>query len=337
MNIMGIEFAPLRIPIARRLQTLAVLYYSSSFIFFGAVGILLCIFMLFTRLYYLPILYAAWFAYDHSICNKGGRPWKWVRNWRIWKYFRDYFPIRLIKTAELDPNKNYILGYHPHGIMCAGAFCNFATEGTNFSEVFPQIKPHLLTLEGQFLFPFHRELFLCSGACSVSKESIEWLLTKEGKGNALVLVIGGAVEALDAHPGTVNLVLKRRKGFVRLALRHGVPLVPVFCFGENDLFDQVNNPDGSWLRKMQDKLTHRLGFSPPLFYGRGVFQYNVGYLPYRRPVTTVVGKPIEVEQNENPTDEEVNSLHSRYMEDLQNLFNEYKDKYGTPGLNLQIL
>ena len=53
----------------------------------------------------------------------------------MWKHYRDFFPIHLIKTAELDPSKNYIMGYHPHGILSAGAFCHFATEGTNFSKV----------------------------------------------------------------------------------------------------------------------------------------------------------------------------------------------------------
>lgn len=32
--------------------------------------------------------------------------------------------------------------------------------------------------------------------------------------------------------------IKRRKGFVRLALKYGLPLVPCWCFGENQLFAQ---------------------------------------------------------------------------------------------------
>ena len=43
--------------------------------------------------------------------------------------------MHLIKTADIDPNKNYIMGYHPHGILCSGAFCHFATEATDFMEV----------------------------------------------------------------------------------------------------------------------------------------------------------------------------------------------------------
>lgn len=60
-----------------------------------------------------------------------------------------------------------------------------------------------------------------AGACAATKESIEWNLTKEGTGNALVLVVGGAAEVLDAHPGQVKLILKKRKGFIKLALKHG--------------------------------------------------------------------------------------------------------------------
>lgn len=30
-----------------------------------------------------------------------------------------------------------------------------------------------------------------------------------------------------------------------------------------------------------------MGFSFPLFHGRGVFQYSFGFVPYRRPITTV--------------------------------------------------
>ncbi len=36
-----------------------------------------------------------------------------------------------------------------------------------------------------------------------------------------MLIVGGAVEALDAVPNTMTLTLKKRKGFVKLALKHG--------------------------------------------------------------------------------------------------------------------
>lgn len=65
------------------------------------------------------------------------------------------------------------------------------------------------------------------------------------------------------------------------------PLVPAFSFGENDLFDQVNNPRGSCLRRIQHFLQKIMGISLPLFHARGIFQYSFGWMPYRRPICTV--------------------------------------------------
>ncbi|TTS33147.1 Diacylglycerol O-acyltransferase 2 [Bagarius yarrelli] len=69
----------------------------------------------------------------------------------------------LIKTHNLPPNRNYIFGYHPHGIFCFGAFCNFSTEATGFSQKFPGIKPSLATLAGNFRLPLLRDYLMSGG------------------------------------------------------------------------------------------------------------------------------------------------------------------------------
>lgn len=63
--------------------------------------------------------------------------------------------------------------------------------------------------------------------------------------------------------------------------------MPVFSFGETDLYDQVSNPEGSLLRKAQEfvKKITGIAFCVPL--GRGMLQYSVGIVPRRKPVTTV--------------------------------------------------
>ena len=60
-----------------------------------------------------------------------------------------------------------------------------------------------------------------SGVCDVSKESIKWILNKKGAGNAVIIVIGGAAEALEAKPGNYNITIKNRKGFIKMALKTG--------------------------------------------------------------------------------------------------------------------
>lgn len=64
-------------------------------------------------------------------------------------------------------------------------------------------------------------------------------------------------------------------------------MVPVYAFGENDVFYQVSNPRGSMLRKIQNKIQKTVAFAPCLFYGRGIFQYTFGMLPHRRPINVV--------------------------------------------------
>lgn len=58
--------------------------------------------------------------------------------------------------------------------------------------------------------------------------------------------------------------------------------VPVFSFGEKELFQQYPNPPGSWVRRVQEALQARLSVALPLFHGR------LGLLiPFRVPIHTV--------------------------------------------------
>lgn len=45
--------------------------------------------------------------------------------------------MSLVKTADLDPDKAYVFGFHPHGVISLSAFCTFGTEALDFSKVFP--------------------------------------------------------------------------------------------------------------------------------------------------------------------------------------------------------
>jgi len=190
----------------------------------------------------------------------------------------------------------------------------------------------LLTLDSNFRIPLYREYALRMGMASVSRESCEALLTRggpngEGMGRAITIVVGGARESLDARPGTFRLVLKRRKGFVKIAVRTGADLVPVLAFGENDLYDQVDAKTHAWVHKFQLLVKKIMGFTVPLFHARGIFNYDVGMMPYRRPLNVVVGHPIKVMQQETPDRDYVESLHTQYVEEVERMWNEWKDTF----------
>jgi hypothetical protein len=264
---------------------------------------------------------------------KGRSPF--LRSLPIWRVYASYFPARLHREESLPPTKKYIFGYHPHGIISHGAFAAFGTEALGFSKLFPGITNTLLTLDANFRIPFYREYALAMGLASVSRESCENILTKggpdgEGMGRAITIVVGGARESLNAQPNSLRLVLKRRKGFVKLAIRTGADLVPVLAFGENDLYDQVDSDQHPIIHKLQMLVKQTLGFTIPLFHARGVFNYDVGLMPYRTPLNIVVGRPIPVMQQQNRdkiNDQYIDELHSRYVEELKRLWDQWKDVY----------
>lgn len=66
-------------------------------------------------------------------------------------------------------------------------------------------------------------------------------------------------------------MLKRRRGFVRIALQAGASLVPCLAFGEADMYDTYVPPRGSILYVLQRQLAHAIGTAAPLFAGRAFF------------------------------------------------------------------
>ncbi|KAI0766022.1 DAGAT-domain-containing protein [Irpex lacteus] len=317
-----VDFVPAAIPRKRRLQMLSVAVWST--------GIVIATFLWLFLWSYPPLwpflaLYLLFIYVDPSP-EHGGRLSPWFRRGRFWRYFAEYYPASILKTCDLPPDRPYVFGYHPHGIIGMGAMCTFATEAIGFSEAFPGITPHLLTLASNFRVPLYRDVLLALGICSVSKASCSNIL-KRGAGQAITIVVGGAAESLSAHPGTADLTLRKRLGFIKLAIQYGADLVPVFSFGENDIYQQMPNDKGTTIYKLQKKFQSVFGFTLPFFHGRGLLNYNLGLLPYRRRIVVAIGNPIRVEQTDKPTLDEIRKVQEQYIDELMRIWNTYKDEF----------
>jgi hypothetical protein len=59
------------------------------------------------------------------------------------------------------------------------------------------------------------------GMTSISRQGFEYWFRKHSKGIALKFSIGGLEEMLDSKPDTMTINLNQKKGFVKLALKHG--------------------------------------------------------------------------------------------------------------------
>eukprot|EP01064_Diplonema_japonicum_P023260 TRINITY_DN336_c0_g2_i1.p1 TRINITY_DN336_c0_g2~~TRINITY_DN336_c0_g2_i1.p1 ORF type:complete len:476 (+),score=63.19 TRINITY_DN336_c0_g2_i1:38-1429(+) len=327
------------IPASRRWQTLCVMCVN----FFTGLPVFLALYVM---MYFIPMLwpvlcmYNLWMLWDiyHSGTPRSHK--KWFRNSRFWKVFAFYFPIRLRvenptlfkKLDESGNAKNYLFVLHPHGVHSFGAFINFATNANGLDDIFTQLTMYVQTLGVQFKLPLWRELVRIGACGDASRGTLRKVLT--GKpGDSALLVVGGAEEALDASPGTFDLIIKKRKGFVRIALQTGSCLVPAFSYGENDVYKTFcRDPE---TRSKLKWIQHKLGFAIPLFMGRGIFNYHFGLLPHRRQITTVIGDPIHVEKWEGEFNVKdpalmarVDEVHEEYMKQLQGLYDRNKNIYG---------
>ena len=154
----------------------------------------------------------------------------------------------------------------------------------------------------------------------------------KGPGNSVFLVPGGAPEALKSRPGNYDIILNKRKGFVKIALTTGSHLVPVIAFGETALFE-VSTPQPGSLSDVAQKIVLRLtSFAFPVLTGAG-FWSGSGPLPRSLPLTTVVGCPVKVSKWEGPTTGPeftvaIDELHARYVAALKELWSENRDKLG---------
>lgn len=146
-------------------------------------------------------------------------------------------------------------------------------------------------------------------------------------GHSVAVIPGGVQECLYMKHGREVAFLTKRLGFVRIAMKAGAPLIPVFCFGQTDIYSWWI-PRGEWHRR----LSRAIGFAPLLFWGMWGTM-----IPYPKPMHVVVGRPIPVEMVENPTNEQVGELLARFIRAMEDLFEKHKVAAGYPELKLEII
>jgi hypothetical protein len=241
----------IKTPFRRRRQMCAMLglnFFTGPSIIF----VVLMLFMYFARpySYYIAVFYfISIFFMDKckTLPHEATDLW---RNSSLFRLFRNYFPIRIVKTLKahqssrkdkssnvFDPSQNFLFCYHPHGVQSAGAFI-MASGASGFDELFPGLKLSVQTLAINFRVPVFRENCIGLGMGDASKSSIMNALTRS-PGSCVALVIGGAKESMLAQPYSSKVVLNSRYGFVKVAIKAGANLVPMWGFGENNLYENM--------------------------------------------------------------------------------------------------
>jgi len=257
--------------------------------------------------------YISWVALSNSQ-KEGTNVWyRFTKSWVI-EGANKYFPIQLIRTEPLDWRRQYIFAVHPHGMMPWSL--HPIGKGEQWSMLFPGIMVRALAASIIFRIPFAREVTLWIGGVDAGRTTAQRSLEQ---GFSLAITVGGSEELLESYPGTEVVVLKKRKGFVRLALHNGADLVPVYVFGANELYRQM-----PWFKDRRKWLLEKTKIAFTFATGNS----KCLLLPARIPLYAVVGKPIPVDRTPEPTEEQINQLHAQYIDAVVSLFEKEKKKYG---------
>lgn len=259
---------------------------------------------------------------DKSYKNNGA-PWKDMENMILVRIILEWLPIRILRTTKLDKDKLYVFACHPHGTLAfSRAAVGFSTR-TLWDLAFPNLKFRVLTASAPFFVPFIREFWLWSYCIDASKVTAVKAM-RELKSSIFVYP-GGELEQIETIYRKHIAMLSMRKGFIKLAIEEGADIVPVYTFGETDLYKHSHI-----LLNFRKWLVKKFHVAIPFLYG------EYGLMPYRIPVSMVFGKPIKIIQKNKPTIEEINKIHTEYCRCLLNLFNEYKERLGYKDAVLEI-
>jgi len=148
------------------------------------------------------------------------------------------------------------------------------------------------------------------------------------KGEHLALPPGGFEEATLTSTRQDRVFIKKRHGFIRLCLKFGVAVRPVYVFGEKDLFSNIQ-----MLKKFRLKL-NRMGLPGILVWGEPLLPF----LPkMNKSMHIIVGAPIALPKIENPSKDEVAKWHGKYIASLTGLFENHKvNAYGERGKDMKL-
>lgn len=236
-----------------------------------------------------------------------------------------YFSFKGVTEEFLAPGRPYILVAPPHGVF---PFGNITT-----MIAFPSIMGYsmqALAASAAVSMPIFKHVLVTLGAISASKSNAVQALRG---GASLGISTGGVAEVFETQSDTGDqyVVLRSRKGIIRLAFTTGAALVPCYLFGNTELLSLWTGREMG-LHSTLRTLSRKLGVALIVFWGRFLLP-----VPYRVPIFGVMGRSIPVPLKPDPSDEEVDALHALLCDRMVQLFDRYKESYGWKDKKLIII
>mmetsp|Transcript_46435 Transcript_46435/g.117787 ORF Transcript_46435/g.117787 Transcript_46435/m.117787 type:complete len:417 (-) Transcript_46435:95-1345(-) len=202
--------------------------------------------------------------------------------------------------------------WHPHGLYTIAPLVFHSPHPRNKNSPIYSFATAVASVV--FQVPIFRELLLLFDCRAADSKVIDGLLHS---GRSVFVCPGGIHEQLETDPEQEQIFFPPQLGFVRQAIKHGVPLVPTYNIGENQLYDVPQ-----WSRAASGCLRKKFNIGIPFGLGR----WGLPFLPHQTHLSIRVGSTIEVgaPQDREVDDEQVREVFRRYCVELQRLFEAHK-------------
>ena len=228
----------------------------------------------------------------------------------IGAYF-NYSEIKELGDPELRAliaKRSVLFCVQPHGVFSFGGAC----AGVEWARRWwhPGSIP-TAAAASVMVTPIVKHVVGLFGVCDAAAKPLGRRLAR---GASAVLYIGGIAELFLTSAAEERLFARKRKGFIKLALRAGSEVVPVYLFGNTSVLSVYSS---AFLRR----LARSTGITLTWFWGwRGT------PVPRPRKIVGVLGRPLGMPSHSiaDPTQAQVDEWHERYLAEVRRLFDTYK-------------
>lgn len=272
------------------------------------------IFLLFMILTFIPLKFKHWEGFMYC----------WI--WDAWKEYFDFtanwdtVTEKLKKDEKNKKTSKLAFLEFPHGIFPMGQFLS----ASSIRDITPNQMICGTGADVVFMFPILRQIFTWIGTNPAKRINITKILQR---GDHLAIIPGGIAEMYLINKDTEGIYLKKRLNTIKAIIQEGADIVPVYFFGNTNLFHITNNNNSN---SFLAKISRKIRASIVLFYGR-----NYLPVPLRTPITMITGKVIEIKQKDFPSDEEVQCVMDKVVEAVAELYDTKKPDWEKRPLVIQ--
>lgn len=208
----------------------------------------------------------------------------------------------------------------PHAVYPLSQVIGFSLERL----CWPGHKVTAVAASAVFRIPVWRHAMHWLGCAPATASNFRKLLATSSAG----VVPGGIAEMYLIRPDKEVYKLRDRRGFVRIAVETGWPVIPVIHLGQSQLLRW----GPAWLQPLARRCRVSLGF----IFGIGNLPLPI---PSRKPLMMVVGGALPVRKTargEEGFDAEVERVLALTVESCESMYSRYAPLYGWGDRPLEI-